>query len=122
VILAPGRNIYFSTYPRPTLIHLSHCFTSASKPAAHESFDCCLGYFRTWSGIICDFQTSLREFVEPVVNCFMRQTLPTANRKHMCMNILCTESICPQKKCSRALLFGCTSSRTVAILTTETSL
>jgi hypothetical protein len=28
------KNIYFSTYPPPTLIHLSHRFTSASKPAA----------------------------------------------------------------------------------------
>jgi hypothetical protein len=29
-----GRNIYFSTYPPPTLIHLYGRFTSASKPAA----------------------------------------------------------------------------------------
>jgi hypothetical protein len=33
VILWPEKeNNYFSTYPPPTLIHLSHSFTSASKP------------------------------------------------------------------------------------------
>jgi hypothetical protein len=41
------RNIYFSTYPPPTLIHLSHRFTSASKPAAEKSLDCCLNQYRT---------------------------------------------------------------------------
>jgi hypothetical protein len=30
------KNIYFSTYPSPTLIHFSHRFTNASKPAAPE--------------------------------------------------------------------------------------
>jgi hypothetical protein len=48
MILATGKkNIYFSTYPPSTLIHLSHCFPSASKPAAQKSFDCCLSHFRT---------------------------------------------------------------------------
>jgi hypothetical protein len=32
------KNTYFSTYPPPTLIHLTHRFTSASKPAAQKSF------------------------------------------------------------------------------------
>jgi hypothetical protein len=32
------KNIYFSTYPPPTLIHLPHRFTSASKPAEQKSF------------------------------------------------------------------------------------
>jgi hypothetical protein len=39
--------MYFSTYPPQTLIHLSHRFTSASRPAAQKSFDCCLSHFRT---------------------------------------------------------------------------
>jgi hypothetical protein len=52
----------------------------------------------TWSCIICDFQTSLREFLGPVENRLMPQTLPTVSRKHFFMNILCTESFCPQKK------------------------
>jgi hypothetical protein len=34
VIFQHGKSIYFSTYPPPTLIHLSHRFTSASKPTA----------------------------------------------------------------------------------------
>jgi hypothetical protein len=37
---------HFSTYPPPTLIHFSHRFTSASKPAAQKS-SCCLSHFRT---------------------------------------------------------------------------
>jgi hypothetical protein len=56
--------------------------------------------------IICDFRTSLREFLDPVVNRFTRQTLPTANRKHLVMNIPCIESFCPQKTHNRTLLFG----------------
>jgi hypothetical protein len=36
----------------------------------------------TWSGLIWDFRTSLREFLDPVVNRFTRQTHPTVNRKH----------------------------------------
>jgi hypothetical protein len=39
-MVKPGKNVHFSTYPPPTLIHLSHHFTSASKPAAQKSFDC----------------------------------------------------------------------------------
>jgi hypothetical protein len=31
------KNIYFSTYPPPTLIRLSNRFTSASKPTAQKS-------------------------------------------------------------------------------------
>jgi hypothetical protein len=34
----------------------------------------------TWSGIFCDFRTSLREFLDPIVIRFTRQTLPTVNR------------------------------------------
>jgi hypothetical protein len=30
------KNIYFSTYPPPTLIHLSYHFVSASKPTAYK--------------------------------------------------------------------------------------
>jgi hypothetical protein len=32
--IEPEENIYFSTYPPPALINLSHRFTIASKPAA----------------------------------------------------------------------------------------
>jgi hypothetical protein len=34
VIFEYGNNSYFSTYPPSTLIHSSHPFTSALKPAA----------------------------------------------------------------------------------------
>jgi hypothetical protein len=47
VIFEPGKNFYFSTYPPPTMIHLSHRFTCASKSAACKSFHCCLSHFRT---------------------------------------------------------------------------
>jgi hypothetical protein len=106
------------------VLHLSYRFTSESKPAAEKSFDCCcLSHFRTWSGMICVFRLSLREFLYPVMNCFMRQTLATVTRKHLFMNILCTKSFLPTKKrtkerCSSVVY----SSSTVAILTTETRL
>jgi hypothetical protein len=99
------KNIYISTYPPPTLIHLSHRFTSASKPAAQKSFDCCLSHFRTWSAIICDFRTSWGEILDPAVNRFKRQTLSTVNRKHFFMNILCIEYFHPHKTHNRTLLF-----------------
>jgi hypothetical protein len=102
------KNIYFSIYLPSTSKHMSHCFTSASKPAALKSFDCCLSHFRACSGIICDLPTSLREFLEPVVNRFTRQTLPTINKKHLFMNILCIGSFCTQKLHSRMPLFGST--------------
>jgi hypothetical protein len=41
------KNIYFLTYPPSTLIHLSHRFISASKPATQKSFGCCLSHFCT---------------------------------------------------------------------------
>jgi hypothetical protein len=36
-------------------------------------------------------------FLDPLVNRFTRQTLPTVNRKPFFMNILCVEFFCPQK-------------------------
>jgi hypothetical protein len=57
--------------------------------------------------VICDFLKSLREFLDPVVNRFSWQTLPTVNRKHLFINILCTEYFDPQKKThNRTLLFS----------------
>jgi hypothetical protein len=55
----------------------------------------------TWSGLICVFQMSLREFLDPIVNRLTGQTLPTVNKKHFFMNILCTESFCPQKSTTK---------------------
>jgi hypothetical protein len=51
---------------------------------------------------------SLIEFLDPVVNRFTRQTLPTLNRKHFCMNFVCIESLRPQKTHNRTLLVAST--------------
>jgi hypothetical protein len=91
------KNIYFSTYLPPRLIHLSHRFISASKPATYKSFDLSQSLPHR-SDIICGFRTSLREFLDTVVKRFTRQTLPIVKRKHFFMNILCIESFFPQKK------------------------
>jgi hypothetical protein len=102
------KRLFFSTYPPPTLIHLSFHFTTASKSAAYKSFDRCPSHFLTFVGIICGFRTILREFLGPILNRFTRQTLPTTNRKHFFMNILCIESFCPQKRtvcCSSVAIF-----------------
>jgi hypothetical protein len=47
-----------------------------------------------------------RNVCHPVVNCFTRHTLPTINRKHLCINILCIESFHPQNMHNITLLFG----------------
>jgi hypothetical protein len=44
-----------------------------------------------------------RNVCHPAVNRFTRQTLPTVDRKHFFMNILCIEYFCPQKKCTTEL-------------------
>jgi hypothetical protein len=61
-------------------------------------------------------------FLDPVVNHFRRQTLPTVKRKHFFMNILYTEPFCPQKRTTKRCSSVVNISSTVAILTTETSL
>jgi hypothetical protein len=96
-----GKKNYFSTYPPPTLIHLCSCYIVyrylpvSSNQFFHLLHSCNLNR-ATWSGIICDLRTLLREFFDQVVNRFTCQTLPTVNRKYFFMNILCTESFCPQ--------------------------
>jgi spore maturation protein SpmA len=64
---------------------LYHCVETRST----EVFRVFLSHFCTWLGIICDSETSSRELLDPVVNPFTRQTLPTVNRKHFFVNILC---------------------------------
>jgi hypothetical protein len=72
----------------------------------HRNLLSAFSNFRTGSDIICDFRKSIRELPCPVVNRFTRQTLSTLNKKHFFMNILCIESLCPQKTHNRTLLFG----------------
>jgi hypothetical protein len=88
------KNIYFSTYSPPTLIHFSHRFTTASKPAAWKSFHSCLSHFRT---SVSNSSRHQRNICHSAVNCFKQQTPPNVNRKHFFMNTLCIESFCPQK-------------------------
>jgi hypothetical protein len=64
----------------------------------------------------------LERIYDPTVNSFTRQTLPTVNRKHFFMNILCIAPVCPQKSATKFCFSVVYSSNTVAILTTETSL
>jgi hypothetical protein len=69
--------------------HRSHC-------------DCCLSHFRT----SVSTSASSAKRLAPRLNRFTRQTLPTVNRKHVCMNILCTEFFCPQKRTTERCSFG----------------
>jgi hypothetical protein len=73
----PGKNIYCSTYP-PTLMHLSHRFTSASETAARRLLSQPLPH-------LC-FNFNI---FHPVMSRFTLQTVPTINRN---------EPFCPQKK------------------------
>jgi hypothetical protein len=76
--------------------NLSHLFISTSKPVAQKSFlfYCCLSHFRT--SVLTSSSSAKR--LPTSWNSFTRQTLPTVNRKHFFMNILCIESFCPQKR------------------------
>jgi hypothetical protein len=71
-------------------------------------------------GITCDFRTFLRGFLDPAVKRLTRQTLPTVNRKHFFMNVLCNESFCPPPPQIKCNVERCSSvehsSSTVAIL------
>jgi hypothetical protein len=58
----------------------------------------CLGHFRTRSGIIYDFWTSLREFLITIVNRFTRQTILDLSRTHFFHNILLLGPFAPRKR------------------------
>jgi hypothetical protein len=47
-------------------------------------------------------------FLDSIVNRFTWQTLPNVNRKYFFLNILCIESMWPQKARNTTLLFGST--------------
>jgi hypothetical protein len=102
VIFKSENSIYFSTYPPPTWIHLSHCFASASK---HGSL---------WTVVTATSAPPSqplrhqRNICHPVMNRFTRKILPILNRKHFFKNILCIESFFLQKTHNRTLLFGST--------------
>jgi hypothetical protein len=93
MIFEPGKNIYFSTYPSSTLIHLSHRFTNASEPATYKSF---LTVVSATS--VPQFQVlrHQRNHFHPGAKRFTWQTLPAVNRTRFFKNILCIESFRPQ--------------------------
>jgi hypothetical protein len=66
-----------------TLLQLLHCLLLSSCQLfhlLHSCFYCNLNWV-TWSGIICDFQMSLRDS-STQLSTALRDTLPTINRKH----------------------------------------
>jgi hypothetical protein len=65
-------------------------------------------FARVRASSVTYFRPFLREFFNPVVSRFTWQTLPTVERKHFFMNILCIESFWPQKTHNITLLFGST--------------
>jgi hypothetical protein len=64
-----------------------------------------LSHFRTWSGIICELRTLLWEFLDPVVNRFTRQILPTVNSKYFFTNIFALSPFCSHTTHNITLLF-----------------
>jgi hypothetical protein len=117
VIFEPGKNIYFSTY-LPTLIHLFHPFTSASKPCSIEVFDCCLSHFCT---SVSTFSSSAKRFPP---SCELLYATNTSHHKQkISIWMYFALSLFAHKKrttehCSSVIH----SSSAVAILTTENSL
>jgi hypothetical protein len=97
------RNIYFSTYPPPTLIHLSH--RPVRRNPQHISL---LTVVSATSAPPFQPLRHHRNVGHTVLNRFTRQTLPTVNRKHFFLNILCIYSFCQQQTHNRTLLFGIT--------------
>jgi hypothetical protein len=85
LIFEPGKKHLFldiSSLSSDTVVPLLYqCVETRSM----QSFDFCLSQFHTratCSGNICDFRTSMGEFLDSVVNRFTLRTLPNVNRKH----------------------------------------
>jgi hypothetical protein len=96
------KSIYFTTYPPPKLIHLSHRFTRASKHTAQvfwllsQPLPHVVGHHLLFSNVLERiFRTSCEQLFAP-------------NRKqeYLFTNILCIQSLCSQKAHNRTLLFG----------------
>jgi hypothetical protein len=105
------KRLYIMLYAKrwEHLVQLLHCLSLSScqfERLFHplHSWFCRSPNRSTRSGIICEFRTSLREYLHPVMKLFTQQTLPTINRKHVFMNILCIESFCPQNALQNAAL------------------
>jgi hypothetical protein len=95
-----------------TVVQLLHCLSLSScqlQSTLPSAAQLVLSQFNraTSSGIIYDFRKSLREFLDPLLNYFTRQTLPTVNRKHF-INKIWIKSFCLQKTHNRTVLFDST--------------
>jgi hypothetical protein len=96
------KNILFLTYPPPALIHVSLLYQCFVTYPQHRSL---LTVVSATSAPLYQPLHHQWNICHPVMNRFTWQTQPTVNRKHFCMNILCTESCCSQKMHNRTLLF-----------------
>jgi hypothetical protein len=96
MISEPEKYIYFSIYPAPTLINLSHLFTSTSKPAAQKSFTVlsansapALHHLRFSNVLERIYRTSCETL-------YATNTSHTKQEILFFMNISCIEPFCPQ--------------------------
>jgi hypothetical protein len=66
-----------------------------------DVLDCYLSRFRT----SVSTSSSSAKYLPPAMNRFMRQMLPSANRKYLLTNILRIESFCSRKTHNKTLFF-----------------
>jgi hypothetical protein len=120
-ILTRKKNIHFSTYPPPTMIHLSHRFTKKSKPADGSLLTVVSATsappFQNLS-----HQRNVCNVSRP--NCELIYATNTSHRKQETFLYDCPLHwvLCPQNRTTERCSSVMNSSSTVAILTTETSL
>jgi hypothetical protein len=98
----PGKNIYFSTYPPPTL-YICPIALPMRRNLQHRSI---LTVVSITFALLLQPIRQQRTVCHPVVNRFTQQTLPTVNRKHFFTNMLRSESFFPTKTHNIILLFG----------------
>jgi hypothetical protein len=105
MIVEPGKNICFSRHILHQHWHTCPIALPLRRNPQHRSL---LIVVSATSAPPFQPLHHQRNVCHQVVNRFTRQTLPTANRKHVYMNIRHIESFCPQKAHNRTLLFGST--------------
>jgi hypothetical protein len=86
------------------IIPLTKCF-GPDRPSVGDTWEM---YDWQWNSVKYHLRLTnvLERIFRTVVNRYTLQTLPTVSTKHFFMNILCIESIFPQKTHNRKLLFG----------------
>jgi hypothetical protein len=114
-----GKSTYFSTYPPPTLIHLSHRVETRSIKSL---IDCCLSHFRTSVLSSTTFERPWENFSTQLWTALRDRLFPQSTW-NICLRILIALSPLHHRKCTKE---HCSSvayfSSAVAIFTTETSL